>query len=114
MGYLGGVSWAILVASVCQHCPNLGVAGIISQFFITYSDLYNNDSWQYDHEEIEPIPAIRLTTLTTDNYDSNSSLATIEWNRNDGRARYDLMPILTPVRPVINSSHNVVNATFNT
>ena len=114
MGYLGGVSWAILVASVCQHCPNLGVAGIISQFFIIYHELYCN----WHHDEIEPIRLNVLNTdnydSNTDNYDSNSSLATIEWDPNDARARYSLMPILTPARPVINCSHNVVTATFNT
>lgn len=33
LGFLGGVSWSILVARICLFCPNKGVADILYSFF---------------------------------------------------------------------------------
>lgn len=37
MGYLGGISWAILVAKICQIFPNHKPAKLLSEFFLIYS-----------------------------------------------------------------------------
>ncbi|VDN04142.1 unnamed protein product, partial [Onchocerca ochengi] len=37
LGYLGGVSWAILVARTCQLYPNIGPARLVQKFFLLYS-----------------------------------------------------------------------------
>lgn len=37
LGYLGGVSWAILVARICQLYPCAVASTIISKFFLVYS-----------------------------------------------------------------------------
>lgn len=37
LGYLGGVSWAILVARTCQLYPNAVAATIVQRFFLIFS-----------------------------------------------------------------------------
>uniref|UniRef100_A0A672GK17 polynucleotide adenylyltransferase n=1 Tax=Salarias fasciatus TaxID=181472 RepID=A0A672GK17_SALFA len=37
LGFLGGISWAILVARVCQLYPNATVAALVTHFFRLYS-----------------------------------------------------------------------------
>jgi poly(A) polymerase Pap1 len=36
-GYLGGASWTILVASICQRFPHLSEENLILEFFKTFS-----------------------------------------------------------------------------
>jgi len=38
IGFLGGVSWAILVAKVCQLYPKAGLATLLEKFFIVFSE----------------------------------------------------------------------------
>lgn len=42
MGYLGGVSWAMLVARVCQFYPNASAATLVDRFFWVFSEWYFN------------------------------------------------------------------------
>lgn len=37
MGYLGGVSWAMLVARTCQLYPNAVAATLVHKFFLVFS-----------------------------------------------------------------------------
>ena len=37
LGYLGGVSWAMLVARTCQLYPNAAAATLIQKFFLVFS-----------------------------------------------------------------------------
>lgn len=37
MGYLGGVSWAMLVARTCQLYPNAAAATLVHKFFLVFS-----------------------------------------------------------------------------
>ena len=37
LGYLGGVSWAMLVARTCQLYPNAAAATIVQKFFLVFS-----------------------------------------------------------------------------
>lgn len=43
LGYLGGVSWAMLVARTCQLYPNAVAATIVHKFFLVFSQ------WQWPH-----------------------------------------------------------------
>lgn len=38
LGYLGGVSWAMLVARVCQFYPNAAPSTLVDRFFFVYSE----------------------------------------------------------------------------
>ena len=37
LGYLGGVSWAMLVARTCQLYPNAAPSTIVHKFFLVFS-----------------------------------------------------------------------------
>lgn len=37
LGYLGGVSWAMLVARICQLYPNAAAATLVCKFFLVFS-----------------------------------------------------------------------------
>lgn len=37
LGYLGGVSWAMLVARTCQLYPNACAATLVHKFFLVFS-----------------------------------------------------------------------------
>ena len=37
LGYLGGVSWAMLVARTCQLYPNAAAATLVQKFFLVFS-----------------------------------------------------------------------------
>ncbi|XP_034427388.1 poly(A) polymerase type 3-like [Hippoglossus hippoglossus] len=89
LGFLGGVSWAILVARICQFNPNMTASSLVMKFFRVYS------MWEW------PIP-IRLRVVQDLNY--NLPFWDSTYNRRD---HYHLMPILTPAYPQQNSAFNV-------
>lgn len=93
LGYLGGVSWAILVAYVCKLYPNLPPNQLLGKFFKLYS------IWTW------PTP-ILLCELS----ESPLKLGLPCWNQNNGR---DLLPIITPAYPYQNSTHNVSQSTLS-
>ena len=37
LGYLGGVSWAMLVARTCQLYPNAAASTLVEKFFLIFS-----------------------------------------------------------------------------
>ena len=93
-GYLGGVSWAILIARICQLYPNAAPSTLLHSFFRVYS------LWRWP-------AAVRLN----DSFDAGLGLSV--WNPDvNYKDRYDLMPILTPAYPVMNSTHNVSKVTM--
>ena len=38
LGYLGGVSYAIMVAKICQDYPDLEIPDLLHKFFTVYSE----------------------------------------------------------------------------
>jgi len=91
LGYLGGVSWAILVARVCQLYPAAAPSTLVAKFFRVYS------AWRW------PAPvALRPAAPGERAWDPRSRPADAE----------HLMPILTPAHPAMNSAYNVWPSTF--
>ncbi|KAI9907429.1 hypothetical protein PsorP6_003645 [Peronosclerospora sorghi] len=88
MGYLGGVNWCILVCFINQLYPTAAPSTLLLRFFM----VLNNWKW--------PL-AIQLCKT----HDANLGLEV--WNANAGHNRYQVMPILTPAYPSMNSSFNV-------
>lgn len=93
MGYLGGVSWAMLTARICQLYPNALPSTIVTRFFRIYY------KWKW------PSPII------LNKIESGGPLAAKVWNPTLGRTGKHLMPIITPAYPAMNSTYNVTEST---
>lgn len=93
MGYLGGVSWAMLTARICQLYPNAVAATIVSKFFLVFS------VWTW------PSPVLLKRP-------HNADLGYPVWDPRVNIAdRYHQMPIITPAYPQQNSTFNVSSST---
>ena len=96
-GFLGGISWTLLVAKICRDCPGASPTSVLQQFFISWSK-YN---WSLP-VELEP-RAIKggpfRYTLDMEVWDVRKSPAH--------------MAILTPTYPSMNTSHNVSHSGFH-
>jgi poly(A) polymerase len=96
-GYLGGISWAICVAFVCQLFPTANASMIIKKFFSVMI------SWSWP-------TALRLQKTETEHATATATVDDIKvWSA----SHYDIMPILTPCNPCMNTTHNVSLPTFN-
>ncbi|XP_051170295.1 poly(A) polymerase type 3 isoform X2 [Leptopilina boulardi] len=93
LGYLGGVSWAMLVARTCQLYPNAVAATLIEKFFLVFSQ------WTWPQPILLKQP-------------DNVNLGFPVWDpRVNVGDRYHLMPIITPAYPQQNSTFNVSMST---
>ncbi|XP_054282988.1 poly(A) polymerase type 3-like [Macrosteles quadrilineatus] len=89
LGYLGGVSWAMLVARTCQLYPNAVAATLVHKFFLVFSQ------WKWPQPVLLKQP-------------DNVNLGFQVWDpRVNVSDRYHLMPIITPAYPQQNSTFNV-------
>ncbi|NWR83038.1 PAPOG polymerase, partial [Furnarius figulus] len=93
MGFLGGVSWAMLVARICQLYPNALASTLVNKFFLIFS------KWDWP----KPVLLKRL---------EESFLNLPVWDpRVNPSDRYHVMPIITPAYPQQNSAFNVSTST---
>ena len=91
LGYLGGVNCNLLVALVCQLYPNASPSTLLQRFFFLY------EGWQW------PKP------VQLNNIQENPSGETRDtWVPN----QYQVMPIITPAYPAMNSTANVSENTL--
>ena len=93
MGYLGGISWAILAAKICQLYPNYSVNRLLERFFFIYS------LWIWDE-----MPVLLENLRNNIETVPNSKLLQFQW---DEKAEKTEMSIITPAFPCMNSSHTV-------
>ena len=93
LGFLGGVTWAMLVARICQLYPNAVAATLVHKFFFVYS------KWEW------PTPVL-LKQVNDAEYGFPVWDAAV--NHHD---RHHLMPVITPAYPQQNSTHNVSQST---
>ncbi|KAM9316795.1 poly(A) polymerase gamma [Gastrophryne carolinensis] len=93
LGFLGGVSWAMLVARTCQLYPNAAASTLVHKFFLVFS------KWEWPNPVLLKHPE-----------DSNLNLPV--WDpRVNPADRYHLMPIITPAYPQQNSTFNTSTST---
>lgn len=91
-GYLNGISCAILVAKICQIYPNSKPNVLLNSFFSFYSN------WKFPN----PIQLCNVKDL---------ELGYKIWNRDlNVKDRIDIMPIITPIYPTMNSCYSVCNS----
>ncbi|KAI3364519.1 hypothetical protein L3Q82_011299 [Scortum barcoo] len=94
LGFLGGVSWAIMVARICQVYPNATPSTLVTKFF----KVFNMWDWQ--------VP-IRLRT------EVDRRFGYPVWDpRVNPSDRCHVMPIITPAYPQQNTSVNVSPSTL--
>jgi poly(A) polymerase len=95
VGFLGGVSWAMLTARICQLYPNALPSTLVTRFFRVFSN------WKW------PNPVL-LTHIQ-----EGGILAKKVWNpKINMKDRTHLMPIITPAYPSMNSTYNVSESTL--
>ncbi|KAL7635144.1 UNVERIFIED_CONTAM: hypothetical protein RMT77_014130 [Armadillidium vulgare] len=93
LGYLGGVSWAMLVARTCQLYPNAAASTIVEKLFLVFS------RWSW------PAPVYLKQP-----YDAKL-LFKVGDPRLNIQDRFHLMPIITPAYPQQNSTFNISQST---
>ncbi|KAJ7365513.1 hypothetical protein OS493_005622 [Desmophyllum pertusum] len=94
LGFLGGVSWAMLVARTCQLYPNALAATLLQKFFLVFS------KWEWPN----PVLLKNITPPSDNKLGFNFPV----WDpRTNPADRYHLMPIITPAYPQQNSTFNV-------
>ncbi|KAE9550000.1 hypothetical protein FO519_006785 [Halicephalobus sp. NKZ332] len=99
LGFLGGVSWAILVARTCQLYPKASAAVIIEKLFLVFS------TWEWPHP-------VFLKDNDSSQRPDIQTLNELVWDpRSRVADRYHLMPIITPAYPEQNSTFNVTKST---
>lgn len=95
LGFLGGVSWAMLVARTCQLYPHATPSVLVQKFFFVAS------GWEWP----KPIMLKKLT-------ESNIDVGLQNWDpRKNPSDCLHLMPIITPCFPHQNSTYNVNKTT---
>lgn len=94
MGYLGGINYCILVCFVNQLYPTAAPSTLLLRFFMVLSN------WKWP-------AAIQLCKT----HDANLGLEV--WNPANMRDRSQIMPILTPAYPSMNSAYNVSPLTLS-
>lgn len=96
LGYLGGVSWAMLVARVCQLYPNSDAATLVQKFFLVFL------KWQWPQPVLLKRPE-----------EAGLGWDRLVWDpRRNVSDRFHLMPIITPAYPQQNSTFNVSHSTL--
>lgn len=95
LGYLGGVSWAMLVARTCQLYPNAAASTIVNKFFFVF------EKWEW------PQPVL-LKKMDEDVLGLGLQVWDPRINPADAN---HLMPIITPAYPQQNSTFNVTKST---
>merc|ERR1740138_325227 len=98
LGFYGGISWAILVARVCQLFPHFCPAALVKRFFRVY------DRWNWKNPVV-------LCNIQEES-DVPGLMGFKVWNpKIYPQDRQHLMPIVTPAFPSMNSTHNVTEST---
>lgn len=101
MGYLGGVSWAILVAKICQLYPNYQPSKLLERFFMVY--------YRWEWEEL----AIKIEEINEEikvKYMKSFFLKELD-HENVGEKYF--MNILMPCYPFRNSSYTVTHSSLS-
>ena len=109
LGFLGGVNYAILVGKVCQMHPRAPPSVLLREFFHTFF------TWQWPVpvtliglEELVPHDALRNGNMSVQQSDALRPYRNWAQSVDPKTGRpLQIMPILTPCYPAMNSSYNV-------
>jgi poly(A) polymerase len=93
-GFFGGITWALLVARVCQLYPNYAPSQLINRFFRVF------ERWNW-RNPVHLVAAVDLTHLPGMENFTVWNPKVNQWDR------AHIMPVITPCFPAMNSTHNV-------
>jgi len=97
-GLFGGVTWAVLVARVCQLYPHYSPSQLVNRFFRVY------DQWNWS----KPVMLCEIVELQAVPGMSGFKV----WNpKSNPGDRQHIMPVITPAFPAMNSTENVTETT---
>lgn len=98
LGFFGGITWALLVARVCQLYPYYAPSQLVNRFFRVY------DQWNWS----KPVMLCDI-----EDKQNMSGMAGFKvWNPKTNPAdRQHLMPVITPAFPATNSTQSVTETT---
>jgi len=97
LGFFGGITWALLVARVCQLYPYYAPCQLVNRFFRVY------DQWNWSKPVI-------LCDIVESLQPGMQGFKV--WNPKTNPAdRQHVMPVITPAFPAMNSTHNVTETT---
>lgn len=94
LGFLGGVSWAMLVARTCQLYPNVAASTLVNKFFLVFTQ------WAWPQPVLLKQPKA-VNDLNVPVWDPRVNV----------QDRFHLLPIITPAYPQQNSTYNVTQST---
>eukprot|EP00741_Cyanophora_paradoxa_P010437 tig00000037_g10092.t1 len=98
LGYLGGVSWALTVARICQFYPRAPPAALLAKFFLIFRE------WKW------PTPVVLRPIVP---FVAGLAPPNPVWDpKANPRDKQDLMPVITPAFPSMNSTYNVSASTL--
>lgn len=98
LGFLGGINFAIMVAFICQLYPKACASSIIHSFFKVYAH------WVWPNPIMIAAPV---------EYSNSEFYGLTSWNYvKNAKDRMEIMPIITPAFPQMNSAYNVGMAQF--
>jgi len=98
LGFFGGITWALLVARVCQLSPFYAPSQLVNRFFRVY------DQWNWSR------PVMLCDIVEPQNIPGMTGFKV--WNPKTNLAdRQHVMPVITPAFPAMNSTHNVTETT---
>ena len=103
LGFLGGVNYAILVCKLCQMHPRASPMTLLANFYSLYCQ------WPWPQcVAVAPYESIDCANVGS----SGEALPGAvrpgqDWTPLSPASRYQLMPILTPCYPSMNSAYNV-------
>ena len=101
IGYVGGVSWALMVGKVCQLYPYLTAKQIVDRFFYTY------DSWNWKANT--PVMLGPILDWKTPSFAVSKASQYKEWNPKYPSDKAQPMPIITPIFPTHNTAYNITH-----
>ena len=102
VGFPGGFAWSVMLAHVCQMYPHACASTVLAKFFKTLM------LWPW-HER--PVLLCRLVQQTDVFGSKLPGRRFAVWGEDENPRVKDLMPVITPAFPSMNSTHNVTEST---
>lgn len=97
LGYLGGISWAIMAAKIAQMYPNYCAAQLLERFFFVFS-----------HWNFSEMP-ITIEKVRREVEEGMLRFLSFQWD--GGAEQMSEFNIITPAFPCMNSAHSVTSTT---